>query len=688
MGEIRLEVRDGYLQNHPEDEILLKPFLNGFFITYGTVRKAYNTEIKVFFLSPEDFIKEAYGFENEILLIYAPYPRMEPRTLQAIEQIFSESPAKGRVETLNYFLISDSTNIREWLNIYASSRQESRIIISFSKDELILNRGDPWFIRNRLNEQFFGRDLFNYSLPLVEDTYYFGRQQQLMEYLDSIKRRENKAIFGLRKTGKTSFIFKLKRMLEKENIAKSIYIDCKLPDIRKYHWNELLEDIAQQLATLYGFKIDQLFTDKNASKSFYSVVDQVRKVGGNFCLFFDEIEYISFISKINPHWQNEFIDFWQTLWSCQSQLKNFSFVISGVNPSVIENDRVSGVQNPLFGIVPHKYLTGFTQDEVKIMLKALGKRMGIQFDNESIESIFNWYGGHPLLTRLACSWFNTILSAKSNKPIRITKSVFENLRNKCDEELVFYCGHVVSELKEFYEFEYYMFELLVTGQQIDFNRAGDQYIKHLLNYGIVTSINGNYNISIPVIGKYVGNEVAKSEGRLLVYKIIDKERREPWLIRRKEEILNDIRVYESILKNNNLPKLFGQGSVPDSIDFSQVTVVNTKSDFSAFINICNKCFVESIENYGKLLNSPNYLWSTIKNNYPDFFDALLRIKVYRNEQDHLEVNSSINEYLLRYRKIDLEGYLPSQVPDFYFLLEQRILDSLLLAIQTEINKIS
>lgn len=389
MGEIRKIVRDEYLLKYPDDELFLKPFLNGFYVTWARLRRAYNTELKVFFLSPEDHIKETYGFENEVMLVYAPYSRMESRTLQAIEQISAESPAKGRVETLNYFLISDAQNIREWLNEYTSSRHESRIIVSFTKDELLSSRGDSWFIRRRLEEQFFGRDLFNYSLPLVEDTYFFGRQQLIMEYLDSIKRGENKAIFGLRKTGKTSFIFKLQRLIEKEKIAQSVYIDCKLPDIRKSHWYELLEDIADRIARAYEVPVSGEFTNRRASRAFYEVVSKIKSQEGKICLFFDEIEYISFVAKLDPHWHTEFIDFWQTLWSCQSQLKNLSFILAGVNPTVIETDTVNGVQNPLFSIVSHKYLTGFTKDEVWIMLKTLGKRMGLQFAYDSLNSIFD-----------------------------------------------------------------------------------------------------------------------------------------------------------------------------------------------------------------------------------------------------------------------------------------------------------
>jgi len=272
MGNIRKEVRDTYLMDHPEDESMLTPFLSGFFVTWGRQRKEYNALLKVFFLSPENHLKETYGFENEIMLVYAPFPTMEPRTLQAVEQIYAQSPAKGRVETLNYFLVSDAPDVREWLDSYTSSRQESRIIVSFTKQELEQHRGNAWFIRNRLDEQFFGRDLFNYSLPLVEDTYFFGRQQLLMEYYDSVRRRENKAIFGLRKTGKTSFLFKLKRLIETEKVATAVYIDCKQPDIRKSRWHELLEEIATEIAKQLNISADFEFTERKGSKSFFQLV--------------------------------------------------------------------------------------------------------------------------------------------------------------------------------------------------------------------------------------------------------------------------------------------------------------------------------------------------------------------------------------------------------------------------------
>jgi len=690
MGTIRKEVRDTYLVDHPEDESMLTPFLSGFYVTWARVRKEYNAILKVFFLSPEEHLMESYGFENEIMLVYSPFDTMEPRTLQAVEQIYAQSPAKGRVETLNFFLISDADNVREWLDSYTSSRQESRIIVSFTRRELEDNKGNSWFIRNRLNEQFFGRDLFNYSLPLVEDTYFFGRQQLVMEYLDAIKRKENKAIFGLRKTGKTSFLFKLKRLVETENIALCIYLDCKQPDIRKSRWYELLEEISNQAAELIGVKHKREFSERKASKSFFEIIEKAKNRNIQICLMLDEIEFVSFVAKLDLHWHQDFVEFWQTMWACQSQLKNLSFIVSGVNPSVAETDIVNGVQNPLFGIMPHKYLTGFAEDETRTMIKNLGKRMGLRFSYEAILNIYNWYGGHPLLTRLACSWLNTTLSIDYDKPIEITNSVFEDLKDKCDNELVFYCGHVVSELKEFYPDEYYMLELLASEQLVDFKELADSetYIRHLTNYGIVTRREGEYISAIPVVTRHVGIELAKKEKRQLVYKLIPKEDRHAWLKRRIEEIITDIRVLERIIDKNNGAQIFGVSSFPEADRFQSISVVETKDQFVSFINICNRCFVESIDRYGKSIGNSAYFWNEIKNSYPSLFRVLHKIRVYRNESDHLELNTAVNDQYVYYINEDLEGKSPSQVEELYYVLQQRVLDELLYSSQLEIGRIS
>ncbi|MDX7856434.1 ATP-binding protein [Aeromonas caviae] len=691
MGIIKKDVMDNHLKNHPDERAIVTPFLDGFDIMWANKRRSHNTELSIYFLSPLQHYKESYGFENEVLLAYAPYKKMEPRTLQAIEQTFSDSPAKGRVETLNYFLISDDENISDWLDSYLSSKQETRIIVSFSKDELLENKDNGWYLRNKLSNNFFGRDLFNYSLPLVEDTYFFGRQAETMEYFDAVRRSENKGIFGLRKTGKTSLLFKVKRLCESERKIHTYYIDCKQPHIRKSRWFELLEDISEQIRVGLNIKKNKahVFNERLASKSFVDLIREVSLRNAKICLMLDEAEYISFISPLDIHWKKDYLEFWQTLWSAQSQVKCLSLIIAGVNASIVETDLVDGVQNPLFGIVPHKYLTGFNNDECRTMLKKLGRRMGIDFNSETCEVIRRWYGGHPLLVRQACSTLNSFLSKKEERPFVITLDVFDKHKELIDTELTFYSDHAISEIKLFYPDEYLMFELLSTGQELDFNEYSKetQYLKHLINYQLIRKVcdNSGYTPNIPVIAQRVAHESRSKDNRGLIYPIIDSSVRQPWLIRRIDEISNDFSVLQKIVSTGKTISLFGSNSFPEGVELKSTNVVSNKQTFLSFINTVNRCFVESIERYGKDISKKEYFWSDIKREYPYLWPALHRIKVYRNEADHLHLKINVTQDYINYLNEDFEGKNFSQIEEPYFVLQQRILDRLLLALQKEIS---
>jgi len=255
MGTIRAEVRDQHLAAYPHEEQIIKAFLPGFYVTWAKRRKAYNTELSVYFLNPEPFITEAFGFEQEVMLVYSAYPTVEARAVQASESFMADDPARGRVEKLTYFFAAEAPGIAEWFHAYTSERQESRMIIPFTAESLRNNANDSWFVRNVLAEYMYGRDLFDYRLPLEKDTYFFGRSDVVLNLFDAIKRRENRGIFGLRKTGKTSLLYKLERMLNAEGTAEILYFDCKLPSIRKLRWHEPLGDICTRLSKRFNLSI-------------------------------------------------------------------------------------------------------------------------------------------------------------------------------------------------------------------------------------------------------------------------------------------------------------------------------------------------------------------------------------------------------------------------------------------------
>lgn len=688
MGTIHPDVKEQHLIIYPAEEEILKPFLNGFDITWGRRRKAFNTLLSVYFIKPAQYIEEAYGFSREILLVYSPYTNMESRTIQAAESFFKDSSAINRVENYNYFLISEDPDIAEWIKKYISEHLESRIIVAFSADLLRKKKGEGYYIRTVINQYLYGRDLFDYRLPLENDYYFFGRKDIVASITDSISKSENKGLFGLRKTGKTSLLYKVERQVKENNVGIFLYYDCKLPSIRKLRWNQLFEKICRDISRKLDIEVEDKFDEINVESTFTNLVEK-SKEKGKIILVFDEIEYISPKAIDDPHWKKDFIDFWQTFWAVQSRQRNVCSIIVGVNPYPLEIVVINGIQNPLFGIVSYGYLRGLGYEDMKLMIKTLGKKMGLRFDPKSLDYIYECYGGHPLLTRIACSFINQNISGK--KPFDITYDKLKELEEDLDSHLIFYYGYVVSELKQFYKDEYDLLELLASGQNIEFitQSKHPQSTKHLMEYGLLSfEANDLPKFTMPVIGRYIGLDYMRREGRRTIYKLVEPENRDSWLKNRRKAIISDLRSLETTIRSKDLPPLFGPNSFPEADELFQIEVVTDKSSYGDFLHTYNRCFIESIENYGKSISKNNYFWEDIKSSYPDLWEALYRLKLYRHEFVHSKLNPKPSEDFLNFVKKDLEGQKPKDIPDLHFFIQQCILDSLLLGIQIESNRYS
>ncbi len=612
--------------------------------------------------------------------------------MQAADNLMNDSPAKGRVDQTIFFLITYAGNGREWARDYVARNPQSRIPVVFLAHELVQGQDDPWLTRNIIREQLFSRDLFDYQLPLDNDLYFFGRDQIVADHVDAIRRSQNRGLFGLRKTGKTSILFRLKRLIERESVGAMFYYDCKIPSIRMLRWYELLAKITKDIGERFGVKAPRHSGDpRHAAEIFIKTLSDCPE-GKIVTLVFDEIEYISPIAISDRHWQDDFVPFWQTLWSAQSEVRRLSNIIVGVNPSVVEVDVIGGVQNPMFGIISPKYLRGLDSDATRHMIRTIGKKMGLKFSVEACDYLYTRYGGHPLLTRMACSKIHEeVDDADQSRPVDISEADLEGRAASRDEELVFYCRHVVSELKRFYPDEYELLEMLASGQVVDVMdfTPEPEYTRHLRGYGLLKeNENGRPEFAIPVIGKHIGNELARAEGRTIAKKTIPDDERVSWVRRRAESILKEMRELSRVLRKKGLEPLFEGGEIPESERVATLAPSANQDQFIAFINVCNRSFVESVEKCGRSRNKKKYFWEDVRTLYPELWDALQRIKVYRNNDLHLELNATVEGELDRYFRKDLEGRRIQQVADCWFLLQQVVLDELMLGIQCEINRYS
>lgn len=686
MGAIDKAVLNGIIRDQPELENILRPFLTDFDISWGAKRSAFNTTLYQFIAKPSQIFAETFGLEFELLLVYSPYNSMQARTMQAINSLFQTDPAKGRVENLVCIVISDAHNAKEWINAYATEYQDLRTYVVFNKDELIAS--GKYSLSSEFRKQLGERDLFDVQLPLLDDLYFFGRQTILQHIQDNIRQCENSGIFGLRKTGKTSLLYKIKRTVENANGGKVFIYDSKSAKIRIRTWTSLMLLILEDLRSAYNLVSTPVDVNDpiQVVEAFESAVKSIPKTQ-RAILIFDEIEYISFSPPLDSHWEKDYFDFWHFLWSMQSSYRTLCFVIAGVNPKVVEISSVHSIQNPLFGIVKTYYIQGLTRDDIYDLARRIGRRMGLKFDYSAIDYLHKRYSGHPLLTRLALSFENR---NAIQKPITFTRDMLIRDETPREEDLVPYCQHIVDVLKDFYSDEYTLLEFLSIGAVQDFIdlSTDPMSINHLKNYGLLTYENKMPKIEIPVVASYISRMTAKMQGTQLAHSIIPTDQRKKWLGDNIKSIISYMRQLETVISTSGTPLLFGSNSFPQADKLLEIPVANTENDFKVFISTLSNCFVESIENYGKSIHKSQYFWEEIKSAYPHLFEALLRVKAYRNRSEHLKLKPAMQEIVNQYLYSDLEGRPVCEVHDSNFILQQCTIEKLKVAISVEISNLS
>lgn len=484
------------------------------FVTFAKYQNFKGSDYSFAFLRPTEKVQEAFRLEREILVLISRYDNFDSRTLDFVDKLMFEY--HNRLDKLCFILISNDKKIQSKIKELTLREPESRIIVPFHYDEFFNDKAQEC-VWNRLKEQFYGRDLFSFESPLQNDTYFFGRNEFVHFFYDKYRTGENSGLFGLRKIGKTSVLYALERQLTARD-EFSIFIDCQDPSLHKRRWFESLEFIIQKIS----FKLKSLhnldlnmetdYSEKNASSSFvkdlqkiYLSIDKKR-----ILLIFDEIENLTFSLSPTEHWKSgsDYISFWQAIRSSyQANNYLFSFLISGVNPKIIESGEVNGFDNPIYRMITPKYLNFFNIEQVKEMVATIGNYMGLTFDEEIFTYLTEEYGGHPFLIRQVCSYIHNDMS--NDRPIRATKYYYKSKKEIFDKRLIDYVDLIIQVLKNWYPEEHTLLEKLALGDSTEVlcnNPSQDLLIQHLLGYNLITKDKHNCFIKIDVVKNYLSNK--------------------------------------------------------------------------------------------------------------------------------------------------------------------------------------
>ena len=248
----------------------------------------------------------------------------------------------GRVENLCGILVSNDDSIENRIRLYNNDK-ETRTIIPFSYKEICENANDSYLFRNKLQKYFYNRDLFAFDDALKTDLYFFGRNQLVMDIINRHLEGQNTGLFGLRKTGKTSLIYDVKRKIRLKN-AIGVFVSCQNPGMSSGTWVDSIYFVVTCIYEELKLNIENLtrekYTNLTATNQLLCEVEKIySKTGMTILLMFDEVEHITYGKAADEKWGKglESVYFWKAIRSAyQMQNSKFTYCIVGTNPICIE----------------------------------------------------------------------------------------------------------------------------------------------------------------------------------------------------------------------------------------------------------------------------------------------------------------------------------------------------------------
>jgi len=472
--------------------------------------EAKGVKYRYLLLKPTFDYRELFNLDRELIAIFSPYDKFEPRTFDVIDKVYQKYQSL-RLDRICSVIFSKDDNVGAKVTDILRSQEESQIIVPIAYNDYLLS-ADGYYLKNKFKAYFYNRDLFAFEGPLKKDIYFFGRTDLVHKIVNRHFSNENSGLFGLRKSGKTSVIFGVERALEEKN-ARSVIIDCHDTSFHQRRWNKALWYILYQIQNKYNLKLkfrpESEYSEENASIFFEEEISKIHRHWGNknILLIFDEIENMTFGVSPSHHWESslDFLLFWQALRSVYQRLTNvMSYLIVGTNPLCVEMASIKGKANPIFMSIPFEYIQPFSVNQTTEMVNKLGTIMGLVFDDLVYSRLAEDYGGHPYLIRHVCSIVHKL--SGQDRPVEVSRKLYERAKEVFDKEYSGYLEMVIDVLRESFKDEYDMLKYLAIGDIATFHELAslsELFTNHLIGYGLIEKKGPDFDFRIDAIRQYL-----------------------------------------------------------------------------------------------------------------------------------------------------------------------------------------
>lgn len=587
-------------RNQDEQEII-RALGRTLYVTNGGERISVSgSPYQYILVKPTEDYTVNFNLQREIPVIFSDYANFEPRSLDVASEVAKKVSAGLRLDRSCQIIISSDSCIEEKLGELLRDSNLGSVVIPFSYEEFKFGNMSPASILNRFRKYLFDADLFTTSRPIENDVFFFGRRDYALDIAAKCKASSYLCgVFGLRRSGKTSMLFAVKRQLESSG-CPVVFIPCQ-EKLDTLDWKAALYQVTEEVRSVLKFE-SRVLTPRDsyaadAANAFGTDMGAMLQGRSTpVVLMFDEIEAITFNvgDPLGPWYDGKsFTHFWNVLRGyCTRPNSNLSIVVAGTNPMINEIPSIgkSQVANPMFQQLSSSnqgcYLKPFDITSTKTMIDTLGGYMGIKFEDAIPAKLVEDCGGHPYLIRLLCGQiYKYVRENNIARPFVVSRAVYEASRaefEKSNDAASFYLM-ILEILQASYPREYATLKILATDGDGQLSRVLDNaQIAHLTGYGLIERNGNRFAIRFDTVKRFLQGRYKfertglsfKEQALEISTRMNDCELRLRALVRRtlkmhenvidpKQAVLNAMKTHPnvtdaqmSLAKNMKFPDLF------------------------------------------------------------------------------------------------------------------------------------